>query len=84
MQRQHGVCDSGSQRLCQGIRVLKGGRQLEPLIIYMLMGRHHILYSAWCLNPVCVCVCFLTCLCVCICVIKDESWGKEEVFENDM
>lgn len=57
--------------------MLKGGPRLEQLIIYMLMGRHHILYSAWCLNP--ARVCFLTCLCVC--VIKDECRGKEGVFE---
>lgn len=73
--RQHGVCDSGSQRLCQGIRVLKGGWRLEQLIIYMLMGRHYILYSARCLDP--VCVCFLTCFCVCVCVC-DQGWAQGE------
>lgn len=64
--RQHGVCDSGSQRLCQGIRVLKGGWRLEQLIIYMLMGRHYILYSARCLDPVCVFPYMFLCVCVCV------------------
>lgn len=81
--RQHGVCDSGSQRLCQGIRVLKGGWRLEQLIIYMLMGRHYILYSVRCLDPVCVFPYMF--LCVCVCAIKDERRGKKEgVLENDM
>lgn len=67
LRRQHGVCDSASQRLCQGIRVLKGGPRLEQLIIYMLMGRHHILYSARCRNPLCVSIH------VCVC-----DWGREQ------
>ena len=59
--------------------MLKGGLRLEQLIIYMLMGRHHILHSARCLNPVCV---FLHVgVCVCAFDIKDECRGKEGVFE---
>jgi len=73
--RQHGVCDSGRQRLCQGIRVLKGGPALEQLIIYMLMERHHILYSARRLSPECVS------FHVCVCAIGDERRGKEGVCE---
>lgn len=52
----------------------KGGPRLEQLIIYMLMGRHRILYSARCLNPVCVS------LHVCVCVIKDECRGEGRSF----
>ena len=59
--------------------MLKGGPRLEQLIIYMLMGRHRIFYSALRLNPVCVS------LHVCVCVIKAECRGKEgSSFENDM
>lgn len=70
------------KRLCQGISALKGGRRLEQLIIYMLIGRHRILYSAWCLNPVCVCVraCISMLVCTPFPVIKDECRRMEVGF----
>lgn len=56
--------------------MLKGGLQLEQLIIYMLMGRHHILYSALCLKCVCV---FLVCV-----TSRMNAREGRIFFENDM
>lgn len=56
----------------RGLGCWREGRRSEQLIIYMLMGRHHILYSARRLNPS---VCFLTYLCVCVC---DQGWVQGE------